>query len=339
MEEMGSMPEPDISVIIPAFNAQRFIEESIGSALAQTDASFEVIVVDDGSDDDTANIAERMARADARLSVYKNEHNKGPSYARNRGISYARGRWIALLDGDDYFAPERLQQLLRIAEEQDVDLLADNITIVSEAGEPLGVAFGTEEDGAVGRVTIQKFLELNRPLAAGVKLGYVKPIMRREFLLRHGLRYKEDVGVGEDFLYYMTCLLRGGRFWMIPEPFYSYRLVEHSVTRSSDDAAGRTRQLMKANCALLEDRGIAQNQDLRSLVAKRAKEYDALLMYNTLVSALRRKDVADCVVEVWSKFRLVPDLLVVVVGALRRRFVVWRGGVSSFRGQRFRKVG
>ena len=244
-----------------------------------------------------------------------------------------------MLDADDYFAPERLRHLLRIAEERDVDLLADNITIVSEAGVPLGAAFGTEEDGAVGLVTVRKFLELNRPLASGVKLGYVKPIMRREFLLRHGLRYEEDIGVGEDFLYYMACLLRGGRFWIIPEAFSSYRLAEQSITRSSDDAAWRNTQLMKANRALLEHGEIAHDQELRSLVFKRAKEYEALLMYNTLVDALRRRDVAECVGEVGSKLRLVPSLLVVVVGALRRRFFVWRGGVSSFRGQRFRKVG
>ena len=336
MEEVASMSEPDISVIIPAFNAQRFIERSISSALAQADTSFEVIVIDDGSVDNTGNIAEQMARTDSRLSVYRNEQNKGPSHARNRAISCARGRWIALLDADDYFAPERLRHLLRIAEERDVDLLADNITIVSEAGVPLGAAFGTEEDGAVGLVTVRKFLELNRPLASGVKLGYVKPLMRREFLLRHGLRYKEDVGVGEDFLFYMSCLLRGGRFWIIPEAFYSYRLVEHSITRSSDDGAWRTRQLMKANRALLEHGEIAQDQELRSLVSKRANDYEALLMYNTLVDALRRRAVAECVGEVGSKLRLVPGLLVVVVGALRRRFFVWRGGVSSFRGQRLR---
>lgn len=333
------MAEPTVSVVIPAFNAQRHIEDSVKSALVQSDVDLEVIVIDDGSDDETADIVGRIAVRDSRVSVHTNRQNRGPASARNKGIRRARGRWIALLDGDDFFAPGRLRHLVGIAEAQGFDLLADNMTIVTEEGVPLGTAFGASNGGAVGTVTIKKFLEWNKPLAAGVKLGYVKPIMRREFLLRNGLTYKDDIRVGEDFLYYVDCLLSGGRFHVVPEALYSYRLSDDSITRSQDDAADRTRQLLDVNDALLEHEVVAGNQELRRLVAERSKEYEALLMYATLVGALRRRDVVGCVAEGVGNVRLVPGLLAVVAGALRRRIVVRRGGVSAFRGQQFGKDG
>src|SRR5207253_10816654 len=97
---------PDVSVVIPAFNAASTIDAALQSVFAQTYRSFEVIVVDDGSEDATAA---RVAEWGDRV-VYVRQPNGGPGRARNVGIAHARGRLIAILDADDAWMPRKLQQ-------------------------------------------------------------------------------------------------------------------------------------------------------------------------------------------------------------------------------------
>src|SRR3954469_7601896 len=90
-----------VSVIMPAFNAERFVGRAIQSALQQTEARIEIIVVDDSSSDATPSIVARIAAADTRVRLLRSTANMGPAAARNRGLEKARGTWIALLDADD----------------------------------------------------------------------------------------------------------------------------------------------------------------------------------------------------------------------------------------------
>jgi glycosyltransferase involved in cell wall biosynthesis len=98
---------PQFSVIIPVYNGERFIAETIQSVLAQTYKAVEIIVVDDGSSDDTATIVEQYSE---QISIcYVRQQNQGPSIARNHGVSLARGDWIAFLDADDVWYANKLQ--------------------------------------------------------------------------------------------------------------------------------------------------------------------------------------------------------------------------------------
>lgn len=99
---------PLVSVIMPAYNAAAFIAESIESVLRQTYPAFELIVVDDGSSDDSAAIAERHAAADARVRVIRCRNSGKPSIARNIGIGQASGHYLSFLDSDDVWLPQRL---------------------------------------------------------------------------------------------------------------------------------------------------------------------------------------------------------------------------------------
>ena len=108
------MSDPVISVIIPAYNAQEHIRECLESVLAQSFRDFEIIVIDDGSDDDTGKIAARMALTDRRVVVDR-IGNSGVSVARNRGVSLARGEWVAFVDSDDKLLPGALEKLYEIS--------------------------------------------------------------------------------------------------------------------------------------------------------------------------------------------------------------------------------
>src|SRR5687768_14597420 len=106
----------DATIVIPCFNARAYAEDAIRSALAQTRADIEVIAVDDRSTDGTLRLLEELAQGDPRLRVVQTPVNGGPAAACNAGYDLARGRWVAVLDADDLYLPERLDRLITIAE-------------------------------------------------------------------------------------------------------------------------------------------------------------------------------------------------------------------------------
>jgi GT2 family glycosyltransferase len=137
-------PVPDarplVSVIMPCFNAGRFVEQAVRCALSQSHSNIEVIVVDDGSTDDSVEILERLQASFGpdRLTLLQTRHG-GPYPARNRGLQQARGEWIAFLDADDYWAENCIESLLQGARAQDADLAYcgwQNVGDVPAGGDP-----------------------------------------------------------------------------------------------------------------------------------------------------------------------------------------------------------
>lgn len=100
-----------VSVIVPVYNAEKYIETCISSVLNQTFTDFELILIDDGSEDESGHICDEYATKDTRIRVFHKE-NGGPSAARNSGLNVAQGEWILFLDSDDWIVPESLQLLM-----------------------------------------------------------------------------------------------------------------------------------------------------------------------------------------------------------------------------------
>lgn len=99
-----------VSIVMPAWKAERYIGETIESVIAQTYTNWELMVVDDCSPDDTSVIVEKYCKCDNRIKLIKNKRNGGPAYARNRALKQARGRWIAFLDSDDLWDEQKLHK-------------------------------------------------------------------------------------------------------------------------------------------------------------------------------------------------------------------------------------
>ena len=99
---------PGISVIIPVYQAEKFLENSVGSVLAQTFTDWELLLVDDGCTDGSPALCDRFAAADPRIRVFHRKKNAGVSEARNLGLNEAKGDYIAFLDADDAFVPRTL---------------------------------------------------------------------------------------------------------------------------------------------------------------------------------------------------------------------------------------
>ena len=107
--------QPLVSVIMPAYNAEKYIGEAIASVCAQTYENWELLILDDGSADRTAEIAQAYAQRDARIRVLRNLQNMGVARTRNRGFDLAQGEWIALLDSDDRWRVQKLEKQLAVA--------------------------------------------------------------------------------------------------------------------------------------------------------------------------------------------------------------------------------
>lgn len=170
--------EPKISVIMPAFNTEKYITEAIESILNQTFQGFEFIIIDDGSTDNTSNIIDEFSRKDERIIYLQNEKNMGVSYTCNRGIAIAKGKYIALMDSDAKANSKRLEKESKYLDEN-------------------------EEIGAIGTNS-------NKTLDRDIKLMslYSTPFLNSSVMIRkslideHNLRYIEENEGAYDYEFF-----------------------------------------------------------------------------------------------------------------------------------------
>ena len=127
--------KPLVSVVIPAYNRARTIAKAIVSVQAQTFTDWEIIVVDDGSKDETCSIVERLAHADPRIRLLRHQQNKRAQAARNTGIKAAKGEWISFLDSDDEYLPESIKSRFEVAQRDRVSVVHSECYII-KPGEP-----------------------------------------------------------------------------------------------------------------------------------------------------------------------------------------------------------
>lgn len=128
------MERPCVSVIMPAYNAGAYIEEAIRSVMAQTVTDWELLVLDDGSSDDTCARVAALAAEDPRIQLLPNENNLGAANTRNRGFDLCRGLHVALLDSDDRWMPEKLEKQLALLEQTGADFTYCSYSIVDGEG-------------------------------------------------------------------------------------------------------------------------------------------------------------------------------------------------------------
>ncbi|GHU75177.1 hypothetical protein FACS189461_0930 [Spirochaetia bacterium] len=123
-----------VSIITPNYNCSRFIGKTIESVLAQTYQNWEMIIVDDCSTDGSYEIALDYARKDSRIKVYRTEHNSGAALCRNKAIELSQGQYLAFLDSDDLWLPEKLEKQLKFMQENDCDFSFTEYELIDEEG-------------------------------------------------------------------------------------------------------------------------------------------------------------------------------------------------------------
>jgi glycosyltransferase involved in cell wall biosynthesis len=218
------MNTPLISVIIPTYNGEKFLPRSIGSVLAQTHRNIELIVADDGSTDGTKKVVEAFCKADARVSYYYEENSGGPARPKNFAMQYAKGEYVAYLDQDDEWAPEKL--------EKQVALFAND----TRGGKEIGLvgcdAFLAREDGKVfGKYATPSTPEV---FPALLDRDYVysnsSVLLRRDVIERVGAR-DERLKYMEDWDMWIRAAAAGYRFAFVREPLFKYYVYPSNLTK------------------------------------------------------------------------------------------------------------
>ena len=224
-----------VSVVIPAFEAESTLGATLRSVLDQTHRDIEVLVVDDGSTDGTADLIRRAA-ADERVVPVSYGPNRGRSFARNAGIDRSTGRWVCFVDADDLLAPDRLERLVSVARDHPKSLVVTDDRIgftVGPDGVHLGHRFPSRRTIGVGRIR-----PIDRRTHFIDKWCHHDAIIDREHLTTIGVRFPERIAVGEDLTFDISVLFAHPEAFplRVGEAGYYYRLTDTARSGGSADA-------------------------------------------------------------------------------------------------------
>ena len=303
---------PLVSVVTANFNGAPHLAAAVRSVLDQSLTNLELIIVDDGSTDDSLAAVAQAAAGDARVQVLAQDRNGGPGAARNRGLEVARGRWIAVFDSDDLMAPERLERLVDRAERDGCDILVDNLLVFDDRG-ALRPFLALSEDAPARWITLCDYIGASCVYARTPSLGYLKPLFRAEAL--DALRYSEVLRIGEDYDLVLRLLLQGACMRLEPRAFYRYR--KHASSISSVLRREHIEAMMAADRSLataLASRGPAIGRAQRT----RTRAFERALVYDRLIERLKARQFAPACALALARPSVLPLLTMPIEARLKR---------------------
>lgn len=214
-----------VSVIVPAYNAEKYLEACLDSICEQTYPVLEILVVDDGSKDLTASIIRSRAEQDARIIPYYNE-NHGVSYSRNFGLEHCTGEYVTFVDADDLVAPDFIAQMIHDLEDADADIAVIGVA-KSKLFEPEMFTNGVTSTYEESEMLKQVF---------GAFEGFVcNKLYRKSLLQTKSIRLEQSIAVCEDLLFNVIYLLNCKKAVYNCGQKYFYRQIENSASNRLDN--------------------------------------------------------------------------------------------------------
>ena len=205
--------EPKVSVIMPAYNVEKYVADSIDSVLNQTYENFELIIIDDCSTDNTFCLLSEIAKTDIRIKLYKNEKNLGVADTRNRGFELAEGEYVALLDSDDIWRSEKLEKQIALAKKTDAEIIYCSYAMIDEDGKTINKQYIVPE-----KADFELLLEENVIGCSTVMLS--KHVYKK-------FRFMKEY-YHEDYILWLTLLREHFRAVGLSEVFVDYRVMKSS---------------------------------------------------------------------------------------------------------------
>lgn len=207
--------KPKFSVIIPVYNAEKYIKRSISSVVNQTYKNIEIILIDDGSQDKSRDICEEYSKNDNRIKVIY-QKNSGVSVSRNVGIKNSIAPYIIFVDSDDWIENNMLEKLNKITEEMDVDCITYNINNIVKTG-CISV-----------KKMIKDFIKLIKTETINSSCNKV---YKREIIEKYDVKFDKKIQIGEDLLFNLLYLSKIEDIYFLNENLYNYnRENVNSVT-------------------------------------------------------------------------------------------------------------
>lgn len=263
----------DVSVIIPAYNSEEFIEEAIRSVLLQSELPVEILVVDDGSTDNTAAIARAFGEPVRVLSI----ENRGVAVARNHGLASATGNYIAFLDSDDVWEAEKLQKQLNALTATSRFIYTDTVSFGRPAMEGLRMSGGRKLPSG----------NILKSLAQGNFVA-TSSVLAETSLLRSAGGFSTEFRIGEDWLLWLE-LARRTEATYIDEPLVRYRIRSGSLSSDLEQRLQCETRIIERAVTWLDCCSPRAKQTLRLRAMAGAYSYAALLAFSDNELALARR--------------------------------------------------
>lgn len=222
MDEINIM----VSVLIPAYNTERFLKQSLNSIVNQTYQNLQVVVVDDGSQDNTLSIAQQFAEEYSFVEVY-HQVNSGVAAARNKLIAHAKGDYILFVDSDDWIESNMIEQMIEDLKKTHSDIVVCGY--VKNKNQQEIICPVTNKNFIIsGSENVIKSLLYHKELNGSL----CNKLVPRKFY--EGLSFRKDIWYGEDCLFFWQALNKGvERICLINDCYYHYRMNENSISHES----------------------------------------------------------------------------------------------------------
>ncbi len=212
-----------VSIIMPAYNCEKYIEEAVASVREQSYPEWELLIINDASKDRTSEVAVKLAKEDDRIRYLENEANLGVAGTRMRGVQMAEGSWIAFLDSDDCWTEDKLEKQMRVIQkEKDAAIVFTGSAFMNEQGERSSYILHVPEQVSYKRLLKQNIISCSSVL------------VKKELVLKYGM---PEGDLHEDFALWLQILRNGGNAFGIDEPLLIYRVSVGSKSGNKLHAA------------------------------------------------------------------------------------------------------
>ena len=216
--------KPKISVILPVYNAEKYLRNTLDSVLGGNFSYFEIVAVNDGSRDSSLAILEEYRERDARVKVI-DKPNTGVSDTRNVGIAAAEGDYLAFLDADDVYSPEYLERMYSATTDSGADVtVCSYVTFRGEAP-----TFPTTESTEAKPTTIRELLDTGLMTSMCVKL------VRKSIIIDNGIAFDKDLAFGEDLFFAWRACISSEKTVRLDDKLYGYRMSAEGATAKYHD--------------------------------------------------------------------------------------------------------
>ena len=276
-----------LSVIIPIYNTAAYLCRCVDAVLSNEGIDMEIILVDDGSTDDSPALCDQYATRDTRIKVL-HAPNGGPATAKNRGLELATGDYVAMIDSDDEVKGDMFVKLVQLAREQDADVVCCHYE-------------ERYDDGCIRQLkythrqyTYNRKEALHEFLAKGlIHTQCWTKIYRRSLLVAHGIQNEGGLMTDEDFLFNMEVLARAERVCVCDEPLYIYSMRSQSLSKD----------YYRAHLDAYIDNRLLHFKVMNDLVARYSPENKDDALYNCMYYSNELLGRIACVPEAFSSVK------------------------------------
>ena len=291
------MEKPIISIIIPAYNVEKYIHRCLDSILSQTFSNWECILIDDGSPDNSGKICDDYATKDSRFKVI-HQKNSGVSRARNAGIDAAKGLWLTIMDSDDWIDSETLQTAY--------DFTLNNSAEIIQ----WGYYHSTETTDLDSSIYINDFSLLNMKPEEPYG-SHTAMLINLDFINKNKIRYATDISMGEDWIFAFECYFKAKNVINIKEKAFYHYLQHDDSTCHKPTLKNISSQIDFVHKfeKLIAETPYKEKLEEKILIHKKGAKMNLLKTYHFKMYKKTFPEIEDIVMQEKSRFTPAIHLL------------------------------